>query len=387
MNVLALVPSTREVPKVVGEWKHRLSSDDNVSAIACGPPLEQVTDYCVHELERILTLTEYRRWRRITLNVFFKRLRKMMRPRSYLSHAYSWILWNFVASRLWGSFLSNIRSFDPDLVDVGWIPRNHVIAARLRAELPRVMVLTRCATPSAYEVDTSWRQYDPALKVSIVLPVYNGARYLRKSIDSCLAQSHGNIELVIVDDCSTDETPRIIAEYVKRDPRVFGIRNERNLRLPGALNVGFGHTTGELLSWTSHDNYYAPDAMRTMVERLCSWRGIDLMCSAFRYVDEMGREDANIIYLPTPDRLPFLNTVGPCFLYRRQVYTTVGNYREEMEYEEDYDYWLRASGRFNMMRLHIPLYYYRIRPDSMAAYYARHPELWGKVRQTRQRVA
>src|SRR3989304_4833247 len=158
MNVLALVPSTREVPKVVGEWKHRLSSDDNVSAIACGPPLEQVTDYCVHELERILTLTEYRRWRRITLNVFFKRLRKMMRPRSYLSDAYSWMLWNFVVSRLWGSFLSNIRSFDPDLVDVGWIPRNRL--AQKRTDLRVIFFLFYRAPTLFYtiSVDTSWRQ-------------------------------------------------------------------------------------------------------------------------------------------------------------------------------------------------------------------------------------
>jgi hypothetical protein len=157
--------------------------------------------------------------------------------------------------------------------------------------------------------------------------------------------------------------------------------------LSGALNVGFERTTGELLSWTSHDNYYAPEAMRTMVERLCSWRSVDLICSAFRHVDEKGQEDTNIIYLPSPDRLPFLNTVGPCFVYRREVYTVVGNYREEMEYEEDYDYWLRVSERFKIVRLHIPLYHYRIRADSMDAYYARHPELWGRVRRTRQEVA
>src|SRR3972149_3178996 len=126
MNVLALVPGTREVRKTVSEWKSRLSSNDNLFTIASGPPQDQVTDHDVHELERILTLTEYRPWRRIALNVLFKRLRKLIRSRSYLSDAYSWMLWNFVVSRLWGSLLSKIRSFDPDLVDLRWVTGHSV---------------------------------------------------------------------------------------------------------------------------------------------------------------------------------------------------------------------------------------------------------------------
>ena len=54
--------------------------------------------------------------------------------------------------------------------------------------------------------------------VSIVLPTYNGARYLPEAIESCLAQTYGNWELIVVDDCSQDATPRIIAEYIEPRP-------------------------------------------------------------------------------------------------------------------------------------------------------------------------
>ena len=66
--------------------------------------------------------------------------------------------------------------------------------------------------------------------ISIVLPVYNGEKYLRESIDSILSQTYQNWELLILDDCSTDGTARIASEYAEGDKRVRYFRNEVNLR-------------------------------------------------------------------------------------------------------------------------------------------------------------
>ena len=96
-------------------------------------------------------------------------------------------------------------------------------------------------------------------KVSIVLPTYNGARYLKSSVESCLNQTHKNIELVIVDDCSTDETPDIVRSY--NDPRIRYVRNETNQRLPRSLNIGFALATGDYLTWTSDDNEFLPHSI------------------------------------------------------------------------------------------------------------------------------
>lgn len=74
--------------------------------------------------------------------------------------------------------------------------------------------------------------------ISIVLPVYNGERYLKKSIESCLNQSYRNWELLIIDDGSTDRSAEIAKEYVQIDSRVHYYRNEHNLKLPKTLNRG-----------------------------------------------------------------------------------------------------------------------------------------------------
>jgi hypothetical protein len=295
-------------------------------------------------------------------------------------------LWNVrsfdpeaIMSKFWPDFLWNVRSFDPGVIDLRWMRGGDSLRKGIVTELPQILTISQGGTPTRESVDTSWRRYDPTTKVSIVLPVRNGARYLRRSIESCLDQTHRNIELVIVDDFSTDETPNIISTYSKLDSRVRVIRNERNLRLPRALNVGFAHTSGDLLTWTSDDNYYAPTAIETFVRYLSTWPEIDFVYSAFRELDEEGRINPRILYASPPWRLPLGNAVGPCFLYRRSVYEQTGEYRADMEYQEDYEYWTRVYQRFKMMCLQVPLYYYRHRSGSMDQHYRRHPELWGKV--------
>jgi len=287
-------------------------------------------------------------------------------------------LWNFYLTDIWPDFLWNVRCFDPDVIDLRWMRGKNVLEPHLRNRGWRV--IARGKNIEAKPVN--WRIYDPNQKVSVVLPVYNGAAYVRQSIESCLAQTHSNIELVIVDDCSTDDTPSIIAEYARRDPRIIALRNEKNKRLPGTLNVGFAATSGKLLTWTSHDNYYAPTAIETMVRYLCTWQDMDLVYSAYHMIDADGTVQPRVNYLPPPWRLRVENVVGAYFMYRRRVYEGIGGYREDMEYIEDYEYWVRVyKNNFKMMRLHEPLYFYRRHADSMTTR-AKKMEIqpWEKVR-------
>ena len=115
--------------------------------------------------------------------------------------------------------------------------------------------------------------------VSIILPVYNGARYLAQAIDSCLNQTYRNIELIIVDDCSTDETPAIVRSYT--DPRIRYVRNKTNRRLPQSLNIGFALATGEYLTWTSDDNEFLPHAIETMLKILMEDKAVDFVYSDY----------------------------------------------------------------------------------------------------------
>src|SRR5574337_314358 len=101
--------------------------------------------------------------------------------------------------------------------------------------------------------------------ISIVLPTYNGAAYLRESLDSCLNQSFQDLELIVVDDGSTDDTETILGSY--SDPRLRVLK-QSNQGLAAALNAGFAQTRGRFLSWTSDDNLYLPEAMAVMCRYL-----------------------------------------------------------------------------------------------------------------------
>lgn len=202
--------------------------------------------------------------------------------------------------------------------------------------------------------------------ISIVLPTYNGARYLSSAIESCLRQSFSDWELIIVDDCSTDDTPSVIARYQSADERIRVVRHVQNSKLPAALNSGFAIATGELLTWTSDDNEYEPDALLRMSEFLREHPAIDVVYSDYLLIDEEGRSVGEMRALP-PQALVATNAVGACFLYRRRVHDKLQGYDVNLFLAEDYDFWLRASVEFVLHPLHEPLYRYRRHSGSLTA--------------------
>ena len=126
-------------------------------------------------------------------------------------------------------------------------------------------------------------------KVSIVLPVYNGEQFLSLSIESVLSQTYQNWELIIVNDCSTDNSPAIMEKYVEKDPRIRIIHNAENQKLPESLNIGFRAARGDYFTWTSDDNMYKPDAIETMVSVLDTHPECGLVYCDMDYIDNQGK--------------------------------------------------------------------------------------------------
>lgn len=203
-------------------------------------------------------------------------------------------------------------------------------------------------------------------QISIVLPTYNGSRHIEQSIQSCLLQTYCQWQLVIVDDASTDNTPDIIARYVSSDDRIRSVRHETNRKLPAALNTGFDHAVGEYLTWTSDDNYFRPEALKTMVDLLKDRLYIDMVYTDFSIVDE-NDQLIKCEEVQPPKELIKGNCVGPSFLFRRKVMDKVGRHSEGLLLAEDYDYWLRISICFTMMPLHKDMYCYRVHRDSLTS--------------------
>ncbi|MEW6415317.1 MAG: glycosyltransferase [Pseudomonadota bacterium] len=211
-------------------------------------------------------------------------------------------------------------------------------------------------------------------RVSIVLPTYKRAHLLAQAMRSVLGQTHANLELIVVDDNSPDDTAGVVASF--DDARIRYVKNDPNLKLPRALNRGFAMARGDYLTWTSDDNLLAPTAIERMVDALaggdCDFVYADYWL--FSATDADGHPiDPQHDRLPDTLQLDKGNHIGACFLYTRKLYEAIGDYDPELFLVEDYDYFLRAARQFRFCHIAEPLYYFR--RDDATLYCSRFPEV------------
>lgn len=194
--------------------------------------------------------------------------------------------------------------------------------------------------------------------VSIVLPCYNGAGFLTQSIDSVIAQTYIDWELIIVNDCSTDNSLAIMQDFAAKDERIHIINNEHNLKLPGALNRGFQEARGKYLTWTSHDNRMGPTMLEEFVNYLDANPDKGLVTACYAAFSLKTGEQLYEVHHPDPQlHLPLFNCVCYAFMYRREVLDIVGDYDSTLFLVEDYDYWVRIWQKYLIGKIYKVLYY------------------------------
>lgn len=217
--------------------------------------------------------------------------------------------------------------------------------------------------------------------ISVVLPVFNGEMYLKEAVDSVLAQTYPNLELIIVDDGSTDRSGEIADSYLNEDDRVKVI-HQKNMKLPSALNNGFDIARGEYYTWTSADNRMFPDCLEVLATELERDRTCDMVFGNMRLIDENGDIlrgkgwyelpplSGNVIL---PDSVESLNTVanntiGAAFLYRAGAAAVLQPYNRFTL--EDYDYFMRMNSLFSIKHILYkkPIYEYRMHPESLTSH-------------------
>lgn len=202
--------------------------------------------------------------------------------------------------------------------------------------------------------------------ISIVLPVYNGEKFLQESLDSIMSQSFQNWELIIVDDCSTDKSPQIMDEYASCDDRIRIIHNSTNKKLPESLNVGFSNACGEFYSWTSDDNIYYSNAFEEMIGYMNFHPDSPMVVADMDLIDENGQVIGEWNSFDK-EELYYRNGVGACFLYRAAVAKSVGKYDKSLFLVEDYDYWLRLLTSYGeISHINNSLYGFRVHEDSLS---------------------
>jgi len=192
--------------------------------------------------------------------------------------------------------------------------------------------------------------------VSIVIPVFNGGRYLSQAIDSALAQTYDRCEVIVVNDGSSDggETERIALSYGSR----IRYLAKENGGVASALNLGIREMRGDCFSWLSHDDLYFTDKVRSQVDflRAAEDRARLIPYSDFTYVDAEGRYLSTFVGRESP-RDPFVYALlerpsinGCTLLIPRCAFAECGGFPEDDRYTQDYETWIRLSARYRFAR-------------------------------------
>ncbi|MBI2056322.1 MAG: glycosyltransferase family 2 protein [Candidatus Sungbacteria bacterium] len=132
--------------------------------------------------------------------------------------------------------------------------------------------------------------------VSIGLPVYNGARYMKRALDSLLAQTYLNFELIIADDASSDETPAIAAEYAKKDPRVRVVRREKQGGAGANFRSVVFEARGEYFMWAADDDWWEQKFIETLVLALEEHPVYRIAMSSFERIDMEGTIAGTVVF-------------------------------------------------------------------------------------------
>jgi hypothetical protein len=208
-------------------------------------------------------------------------------------------------------------------------------------------------------------------EVTVLMAVYNGARFLDDAIKSIRAQTYGNYEFLIIDDGSTDASTQILARQAAADTRIR-ILTQENRGLIASLNRGFQESAGEFIARMDADDVARPQRLAAQVEFLNGHPDIALVGGAVEIIDTHGRP-SQIVRLPeTPERLRWhMRNLGcalahPTVMFRRQAVLDAGGFRPGYQHAEDYDLWLRMLDRHDFANLSEVLLSYRRHEGSIS---------------------
>jgi cellulose synthase/poly-beta-1,6-N-acetylglucosamine synthase-like glycosyltransferase len=202
------------------------------------------------------------------------------------------------------------------------------------------------------------------------MAVYNGERYLDEAVSSILTQDFRDLELIIIDDASTDGTPGAVARWAERDARVVPVRLEANGGVSRALNEGMRIARGEYIARQDHDDVSEPGRLRAEAEVLDGDPGVMLVSTDLLMIDETGSPIGRLRRSFPPDAvaymLHFFNVVGGGgqVMFRRAEAVEAGGYR--LYVSEDYDLWTKLLERGRVVILPRIGMRYRVHPSSLS---------------------
>ena len=210
-------------------------------------------------------------------------------------------------------------------------------------------------------------------KVSIIVPVYNTERYVANCLDSLLAQTYSNIEVICVDDCSTDGSFNVVKKYAARDSRVIALRLHSNLRQGAARNAGLDRCSGEYVLFVDSDDVIRKDAVSLLVY-FAQREKAETVCFRLHSVSDHGvqfgaTDDVKFMVTDSPlkysiTRNGFRIESTPCRLYSRKAIKDI-RFLAGISYEDEAFTWeVMLHHPRTVILENIDIYHYLCNPDS-----------------------
>jgi glycosyltransferase involved in cell wall biosynthesis len=208
-------------------------------------------------------------------------------------------------------------------------------------------------------------------RITIITPSYNQGQFITETIESVLSQGYPNLEYIVIDGGSTDQTLDVLKVY---DGRLFWV-SQKDRGQSHAINKGLKRSTGDIISFLNSDDLLEPMALAKVAKFFVDHPEASWLTGKCRTVDPNGNEIRRWVTLyknlwlrfANHRMLKVLNYISqPATFWRRQVIETVGYFDEQWQYAMDYDYSLRVGQHFRLWFLDEYLACFRIHPTSKA---------------------
>jgi len=202
--------------------------------------------------------------------------------------------------------------------------------------------------------------------ISIIIPVYNGEKYITQAVCSALNQTYEKREIIVVDDGSLDKTPQILEEI-----EGITVITKQNGGTGSALNAGIKQAKGNWIKWLSADDVLYTDALERMLTHISTIPAHEncIFYTSYDIIDKDGKFIKHYLEKPHPNpkqrMMKSFYGNGSTTLIHKKVFKKIGLFKE-MPHSEDYEFWLRAIHKGVRMEL-IPFYtlQYRMHPDQL----------------------
>jgi len=209
--------------------------------------------------------------------------------------------------------------------------------------------------------------------VSVLMPAYNGEKYIGQAIESVLSQSFSDLELIVVDDGSVDDTMAIVERYMS-DSRLVCLESVGNKGVAAARNRALSHSNGRFISFLDQDDAWLPNKLEVQVKILEDNPDVAMVHSDVMVMDEVGFVVNRDDYLVSMDSVINVRNIFPelfarcdiqvlTVLLRKSVLDNTGWFNEELAGVDDYELWLRIAKRYSVAHIKTALAMYRKHPQ------------------------